>query len=39
MIDGVIDPRETRPVVIGALEMAAGKGVERPCRRHGVVPV
>ena len=39
MIDDVIDPRETRPVVIRALEMAAGKRVERPWRRHGVVPV
>ena len=39
MIDDVIDPRETRPVVIGALQMAAGKRVERPWRRHGVVPV
>jgi acetyl-CoA carboxylase carboxyltransferase component len=39
MIDDVIDPRETRPVVIGALEMATGKRVQRPWRRHGVVPV
>ncbi len=39
MIDDVIDPRETRPVVIGALEMAAGKRAERPWRRHGVMPV
>ncbi|MGH2942625.1 MAG: acyl-CoA carboxylase subunit beta, partial [Solirubrobacteraceae bacterium] len=39
MIDDVIDPRETRPTVIGALEMAAGKRVQRPWRRHGVVPV
>jgi acetyl-CoA carboxylase carboxyltransferase component len=39
MIDDVIDPRETRPTVIRALEMAAGKRVERPWRKHGVVPV
>jgi acetyl-CoA carboxylase carboxyltransferase component len=39
MVDDVIDPRETRPTVIRALEMAAGKRVERPWRRHGVVPV
>jgi acetyl-CoA carboxylase carboxyltransferase component len=39
MIDDVIDPRETRPAVIRALEMAAGKRVQRPWRRHGVVPV
>jgi acetyl-CoA carboxylase carboxyltransferase component len=39
MIDDVIDPRETRPVVIRALEMAAGKRVQRPWKRQGVVPV
>jgi acetyl-CoA carboxylase carboxyltransferase component len=39
MIDDVIDPRETRPTIIRALEMAEGKRVERPWKRHGVVPV
>jgi len=39
MIDDVIDPRETRPTIIRALEMSAGKRVERPWKRHGVVPV
>ncbi|GAC1321971.1 MAG: acyl-CoA carboxylase subunit beta [Thermoleophilaceae bacterium] len=39
MIDDVIDPRETRPVVIRALEMAASKRIERPWKRHGVMPV
>jgi len=39
MIDDVIDPRETRPVVCRALEMAANKHVERPWKRSGVVPV
>jgi acetyl-CoA carboxylase carboxyltransferase component len=39
MIDDIIDPRETRPTVIKALEMAATKRVERPWRRHGVMPV
>ncbi len=39
MIDDVIDPRETRPTICRALEMAAGKRVERPWKRHGVVPV
>jgi acetyl-CoA carboxylase carboxyltransferase component len=39
MIDDVIDPRETRPTIIRALELAAGKRVERPWKRHGVVPV
>src|SRR6476660_5113703 len=39
MIDDVIDPRETRPIVCRALEMAEGKTIERPWKRHGVVPV
>jgi len=39
MIDDIIDPRETRPVVIRALEMAATKRVDRPWKRHGVMPV
>ena len=39
MIDDVIDPRETRPTICRGLEMAKGKRVERPWKRHGVVPV
>jgi acetyl-CoA carboxylase carboxyltransferase component len=39
LIDDVIDPRETRPTVIRALEMAQTKRVERPWRKHGVTPV
>ena len=39
LIDDVIDPRETRPTVIRALELAATKHVERPWKRHGVMPV
>lgn len=39
MIDDVIDPRETRPTVIRALEMAESKRVDRPWKRNGVVPV
>ncbi len=39
LIDDVIDPRETRAVICRALEMSAGKRVERPWKRHGVVPV
>jgi acetyl-CoA carboxylase carboxyltransferase component len=39
MIDDVIDPRETRPTIIRALEMAENKRVERPWKRNGVVPV
>jgi acetyl-CoA carboxylase carboxyltransferase component len=39
MVDDIIDPRETRPTVIRALEMAQTKRVERPWRKHGVMPV
>jgi methylmalonyl-CoA decarboxylase subunit alpha len=39
MVDDIIDPRETRPTVIRALEMAETKRVERPWKRHGVMPV
>jgi acetyl-CoA carboxylase carboxyltransferase component len=39
LIDDVIDPRETRPTVIRALEMAQTKRVQRPWRKHGVMPV
>ena len=39
MIDDVIDPRETRPTIIRALEMAENKRVQRPWKRNGVVPV
>ena len=39
LIDDVIDPRDTRPTICRALEMAEGKRVERPWKRHGVVPV
>jgi acetyl-CoA carboxylase carboxyltransferase component len=39
MIDDVIDPRETRPTVIRAFEMAQGKRVDRPWKKRGVTPV
>jgi acetyl-CoA carboxylase carboxyltransferase component len=39
LIDDIIDPRETRPTVIRALEMAATKRVERPWKKHGIMPV
>ncbi len=38
-IDDVIDPRETRPLLIRALAMARTKKVERPWKKHGVMPV
>jgi methylmalonyl-CoA decarboxylase subunit alpha len=39
LVDDVIDPRETRPVICRALEMAEGKVVQRPWKRNAVVPV
>lgn len=39
LIDDVIDPRETRPVLIRALETAQRKRVDLPPRKHGVFPV
>ncbi len=39
MIDDVIDPRETRAQICRALELSAGKRVERPVKRGAVVPV
>jgi acetyl-CoA carboxylase carboxyltransferase component len=39
LVDDVIDPRETRLTICRALEMSANKKVERPWKRHGVVPV
>jgi acetyl-CoA carboxylase carboxyltransferase component len=38
-VDDVIDPRDTRPTIIRALAMAQTKKVERPWRKHGVMPV
>jgi len=39
MIDDVIDPAETRRVVVRGLEQARGKKVDRPWRKHGNIPV
>jgi methylmalonyl-CoA decarboxylase subunit alpha len=39
LIDDIIDPRDTRPTLIRGLEMARTKRVDRPWRKHGVMPV
>jgi acetyl-CoA carboxylase carboxyltransferase component len=39
MIDDVIDPSETRRVIIKAIEQARDKKVDRPWRKHGNIPV
>ncbi|MGH2751316.1 MAG: acyl-CoA carboxylase subunit beta [Actinomycetota bacterium] len=38
-IDDLIDPADTRSVIVRGLEQAATKQVERPWRKHGVLPV
>jgi acetyl-CoA carboxylase carboxyltransferase component len=38
-IDDLIDPADTRSVIARGLEQAADKHVERPWRKHGVLPV
>ena len=38
-IDDVVDPRETRPKLIAALEMLRGKVDLRPKRKHGNIPL
>mgnify|MGYP000894977598 CR=1 FL=1 len=39
LIDDVIDPRDTRPLLAMALELSWNKKVERPFRKHGIMPV
>jgi propionyl-CoA carboxylase beta chain len=38
-VDDVIEPRRTRPVLIGALETARTKREPRPARKHGNIPL
>jgi acetyl-CoA carboxylase carboxyltransferase component len=39
MVDDIIDPRETRPTIIRGLQMAENKRIDRPWKKHGVMPV
>ena len=38
-VDQVIDPRDTRPYLISALEMSITKKEDRPYKKHGNIPV
>ena len=38
-VDAIIDPAETRTHIIKGLQFASRKRVERPWRKHGVIPV
>lgn len=39
MVDDVIDPRDTRPLIARALKLTENKRVERPFRRREIAPV
>ena len=39
LIDEIIDPRETRPILIKALRVLANKKVLLPEKKHGNPPV
>jgi acetyl-CoA carboxylase carboxyltransferase component len=38
-LDDIIDPAETRAAIARGLRIAAAKEVDRPWRKHGVLPV
>jgi len=38
-VDDLIDPADTRTIIANALAHAEGKTIERPWRKHGVLPV
>ena len=38
-IDGVIEPKETRPRLINALEMLSNKRDANPAKKHGNIPL
>ena len=38
-LDDLIDPAETRSAVIRGLEIGETKRIDRPWRKHGVLPV
>lgn len=39
LVDDVIEPKETRKVIIKALGLSTRKTLERPWKKHGVIPV
>ena len=39
LVDDIIDPAETRQAIHRGLELSADKRVDRPWRKHGVLPV
>jgi acetyl-CoA carboxylase carboxyltransferase component len=39
LVDDVIDPRDTRPLLCRTVELAWNRRVERPWKKHGIMPV
>jgi acetyl-CoA carboxylase carboxyltransferase component len=39
LIEQVIEPKETRPMIIRALKMLEGKKEDRPWKKHGNIPL
>jgi len=39
LIENVIEPKETRPMIIRALKMLEGKKEDRPWKKHGNIPL
>ena len=38
-VDDIIDPRDTRPRLIDALDVLAGKRMRNPAKKHGCIPL
>jgi propionyl-CoA carboxylase beta chain len=38
-VDDIIDPRDTRPRLIDALDMLQGKRAKVPAKKHGCIPL
>ena len=39
MVDMIIEPKNSRPVIINALQMLQSKRESRPAKRHGNIPL
>jgi propionyl-CoA carboxylase beta chain len=39
MVEQIIEPKDTRPAIISALNMLKNKKVERPYKKHGNIPL
>ncbi|NLJ99935.1 MAG: methylmalonyl-CoA carboxyltransferase [Clostridia bacterium] len=38
-VDSVIEPKYTRPTVVKAIEALLAKEEQRPCKKHGIIPL